>query len=282
MTPTLRLGRIAYLNTLPVYFGLDLPDGVEIHQGHPSDMNAGIREGNLDVAPVSSAFYLAHADEMVMLGDLAIGSPGAVESVLLVSTLPWQRLGELPTIGVPHSSATSIALLRYLLAQDGLLWRGGPRLIPYQDTGEGSVQAALLQHSAALVIGDTALKSSLTVPHGMHVTDLSLAWHRRTGLPFVFAVWAARRDWAEANATALRQLNTALVDARRRFFADPVVFGAGLEDAQQSSGLPAPLLKDYYTRALDYRFGAPQRDALRRFGEAMLRPATRDIASVPR
>jgi chorismate dehydratase len=48
---------------------------------------------------------------------------------------------------------------------------------------------------AALVIGDSALSR----PWGQvfpHVYDLGTQWWRMTGLPFVFAVWAVRKEFA--------------------------------------------------------------------------------------
>ena len=48
----------------------------------------------------------------------------------------------------------------------------------------------------AVLIGDAALRAAHDNKH-LHVTDLGQAWREWTGLPMVFAVWAARRDFAE-------------------------------------------------------------------------------------
>src|SRR2546430_10108349 len=67
-----------------------------------------------------------------------------------------------------------------------------------------------LFRSAVLVIGDAALvlKARQAYPHRY---DLGEEWRRWTGLPFVFAVWAARR---EADPAAVRLLHAALLAAR--------------------------------------------------------------------
>jgi chorismate dehydratase len=44
------------------------------------------------------------------------------------------------------------------------------------------------------------------------VTDLGEAWRAWTGLPFVFAVWAARRD---ADRAAVRDVHRALLASRK-------------------------------------------------------------------
>ena len=63
---------------------------------------------------------------------------------------------------------------------------------PRSATSRGSVDEV---HEARLVIGDAALvlsdeRSGVTYPYAY---DLGLEWKRWTGLPFVFAVWVARR-----------------------------------------------------------------------------------------
>jgi chorismate dehydratase len=49
---------------------------------------------------------------------------------------------------------------------------------------------------AALIIGDKALKEKWHV-HFDHVYDLGRMWLELTGLPFVFALWAVRKSFAD-------------------------------------------------------------------------------------
>ena len=51
-----------------------------------------------------------------------------------------------------------------------------------------------LPHEAVLVIGDAALLLSARQLYPVRV-DLGAEWSTWTGLPFVFAVWAARKDY---------------------------------------------------------------------------------------
>src|SRR2546422_4567943 len=69
---------------------------------------------------------------------------------------------------------------------------------------------AHLPHEAVLVIGDAALL--LAARHAYpHRYDLGDEWKRWTGLPFVFAMWAARRA---ADPRAVRAVHRTLLAAR--------------------------------------------------------------------
>jgi chorismate dehydratase len=61
-----------------------------------------------------------------------------------------------------------------------------------------------------LVIGDAALLLGAARAYP-HVTDLGQAWKDWTGLPFVFAVWAARRA---VDRRAVRDVHRALLASR--------------------------------------------------------------------
>ena len=65
--------------------------------------------------------------------------------------------------------------------------------IPANDSTYNSTKLRFVRKltSAKLLIGDAALKSAFEDPTPHH--DLGRLWLERTGLPMVFAVWAARR-----------------------------------------------------------------------------------------
>ncbi len=128
------------------------------------------------------------------------------------------------------------------------------------------LDAMLAQHDAALLIGDIALREGyLRREIGgrgrPYVFDLAREWQDWTGLPFVFAVWAARRDRAEAVCAAgVVQL---LHDSTARGLADlPRLARA----ASARLGLPAPVCADYL-RLLDYALSERDLQGLRRFLE---------------
>ncbi len=185
-----RLGRIRYVNLDPVYFDLDrdpAPFGMEMLSGPPAQLNQMLAEGELDISPVSSAAYAKHYGDWLLLPDLSISCAGAVMSVLLVSRRPFDGLSGARVV-LTEESATAAALLRLLFAQRGI--------VPEFETGKITSPQAM-DADAALVIGDAALRWDWG-EHFSHVVDLGQMWYAQTGLPFVFAVWAVRREYAEA------------------------------------------------------------------------------------
>jgi predicted solute-binding protein len=103
--------------------------------------------------------------------------------VLLASTRP---LDEARTVALDQASRSS-AVMAQILYED--LLHARPSFHP----GPSDLDEMLRHHDAALLIGDPALKADLS---SLHVLDLADGWHRLTGLPFVFAVWAVRPDIA--------------------------------------------------------------------------------------
>jgi len=235
----LRLGRVAYINTFPIEWALgthlDPALAVEV-TGVPTALNAMLRSGEIDVANVSSIEYACAPESYVLLPSLCVGSEGAVDSVNLVGETPPDRVR---TIAATPESATSVALARVLCPA-------------------AEIVAADAPADACLLIGDRALRSGLEdpTPHW----DLGALWRERTGLPMVFAVWAAR---VEADPDALDRVDAALTAslasarAERRRVA---------QDAAARHGFPPGFLARYFER-LRYHFGEREREGLRRFYE---------------
>jgi chorismate dehydratase len=233
----IRLGRVDFINTFPWVWGLPrhLPPGLATEVvGVPTELNALLHAGAVDVANVSSVEYARHADDYVLLPSLCVGSDGAVESVQLVTGVP---LPAVRSIAVTGQSASSVVLLRVLFPD-----------------------AAMLPEDAAadarLLIGDQALRSAFEDPTPHH--DLGALWHERTGLPMVFAVWAAR-----IGTERLDELDRVLAAA----VADAAVHSADVARAAAAHyGFPAGFLARYFEK-LRYRFGARERQGLAHFFE---------------
>ncbi len=110
-----------------------------------------------------------------------IACHGAVRSILLISKVPFSHIR---TLSADSSSRTSVMLSRIVLAR-----KYGA--FPEIRTHRPDLAEMLEDEDACLIIGDPAL---LLDPASMpfHVLDLGEEWLQMTGLPFVFAVWAAR------------------------------------------------------------------------------------------
>jgi chorismate dehydratase len=207
MTAKARLGRIAYLNVLPIYFALEHifgENGFQLVRGTPAELNALMRRGAVDLGSISAMEYGRACKDYLLLPDLSISSQGAVGSVLLFSRVPFSRLDG-RTVQVSAASASGAALVKVLMAK---LFEVQPR---YQHGQLG--EAALKDCAAVMVIGDEALalKAAGTMPFEL---DLGEAWQELTGLPFVFGVWAVRRDFVETQPEATRALHRLLLRSR--------------------------------------------------------------------
>ena len=106
----IRLGRISYVNMAPVFFRLEAE--IEEIAGVPTELNAKLLSGELDVAPISSIEYARNAGRLRLLPRLCVSSEGAVDSIQLVSRLPLEQVR---TVAVTPESATSAVLTRILL-----------------------------------------------------------------------------------------------------------------------------------------------------------------------
>ncbi|BCS90273.1 menaquinone biosynthetic enzyme MqnA/MqnD family protein [Pseudodesulfovibrio sediminis] len=189
----IRLGRIGYLNVLPIYHPLEsgiIENDFEVVSGPPSKLNILMDEGKLDISAASSIEYARHAEKYYLVPDIAIGSRGPVQSVLLLSRFPVEEL-EGKTILVSSQTHTSAALLSVLQSQHWNITT---------DYSIGSASFALQngdRPDAILAIGDEALNLRYH-PEYPHRIDLGEAWRELTGLPFIFGVWLVqRKSWEE-------------------------------------------------------------------------------------
>jgi chorismate dehydratase len=221
----IRLGRISYVNMAPVFFRLEAD--VQEVQGVPTELNARLLRGDLDLAPISSIEYARNADRLRILPRLCVSSEGAVDSIQLVSRVPLEQVRR---IAVTPESATSVVLTKVLIPE--------AEHVPLGDEAE-----------AKLLIGDAALKSAFEDPTPHY--DLGRLWLERTGLPMVFAVWAA----PEPAPPGLTDLEQALVDSVLVARAEPEQLAY---EASERYGYPPGFLARYFEK-LRYRFGPRER-----------------------
>jgi chorismate dehydratase len=229
----IRLGRIGYVNMAPVFFRLDAD--VEEVVGVPTELNRRLVAGELDVAPISSIEYARHADTLRLMPRLCVSSEGAVESIQLISRTP---LDKIRSVAVTPESATSVVLTKVLFPD--------AEQVPLGEDAE-----------AKLLIGDAALKSAFEDPTPHH--DLGRLWLERTGLPMVFAVWAA----PEPTHPELPELEDALVESVQAARAEPERLAF---ESSERYGYPAGFLARYFEK-LRYRFGPRERAGLYTFLE---------------
>ncbi|MDX1503222.1 MAG: menaquinone biosynthesis protein [Thermoanaerobaculia bacterium] len=241
----LRLGIVDYLNSKPLAWSFLDGRTVEGWQAlflPPAGVAAELAAGGLDVGLVPS-IELARIPGLEIVSDACVASEREVRSVLLVSRRPLARIG---SIALDENSRTSAALVRILCAE-----RWG--IEPGFHEARPAVEEMLEGSDAALVIGDPALHVD---PRRYLTFDLAREWYDLTGLPFVFAVWAARPG--TSTAELVRVLDESLGRGLRRLEALAAAAAAEL-------GLPLEAMRRYLTRNLHYRLGPEERRGLAEF-----------------
>jgi chorismate dehydratase len=223
----LKVGKIPYANLFPIFYMLQREcdcSGYEFIEGVPSTLNRLLRSGGIDISPSSSIEYLRCETRYTLLEGHSISSKGPIGSILLFSKKPIEELGG-KKVHVSSQSEASVALLDIILRKFYKIE------CPLRPT-DGSADSVIDKADAYLLIGDDALKAakivtsstpSLTLPPRgggqrwggtsgtpsrkfeiIHIYDLGDLWYRNTGLPFVFALWIARKDCFSEKAELLK------------------------------------------------------------------------------
>jgi chorismate dehydratase len=256
-----KVGHIEFLNCLPLYWGLVHSDALldlELTKDTPDRLGEALVAGHLDVGPISLVELLRHVDELVVLPGIAVGSDGPVLSVVLASSVP---IAEIETVALGSTSRTSVLLARMLLEE-----RYG--LAPAYSTIAPDLPSMLRHADAAVVIGDIALRATYEAERAgpaypLHVVDLGAAWREWSGLPMVFAVWAARREFASAHPGVVEKVHHAFQSSLALALREVEAVAA---HASRWEGLePAALVR--YFNALDFGLGPRQQEGLAAFAQ---------------
>jgi len=195
-----------YVNDLPIYAAFDA--GAIEYPGTltadvPVKLNSLMRDGELDMGPVSAFEYAVDSGRYVLLPDLCIGAREEIVSVLLISNLPPALLDGVK-IATSGESASGRNLLRILLER-----RYG---VHAQFTEVEDALAHARAGEPAMVIGDAAIDAAFEFP-SEQVYDLGSLWRDWTGEQSVTAVWVARREIFERRLDEVRACLHALTDA---------------------------------------------------------------------
>ncbi len=199
-----KISIVQYLNSVPLCWGIlegvakDAFDPVFTTPAECADQLAG---GSVDVGLIPSIEYQRIPGCRIIPGP-AIASQNRVQSVILLSMVPLFRIRR---IAFDRASRSSVALTQIILKK----FYG---TTPVFETADADPVRMLADNDAALIIGDAALqyqaanmlpnaeKQKAFIRDGaepVYVFDLMERWNNLTGLPFVFAFWAARRDFGD-------------------------------------------------------------------------------------
>lgn len=229
-----RVAMVGYLNTIPFVSGLrDM--GLDPILDIPSRCLDYFIRGDVDIALVPvGALQDVGDDAYDIVSDFCIGCDGEVRTVCLMSHEP---LADIHTIVLDSDSRTSVKLIKILCEQH---WGIRPQF-------SKAPLATQASGVAWLKIGDKVFQEEGKYAY---TYDLGAEWKAMTGMPFVFAVWIARKG-----------LSLELVEA----------FNQALEAGIQSIGTADYSaykdvdLSEYFTKHIKYTFGESQKKALESF-----------------
>jgi len=245
-----RVGSVSFLNAKPLIQGLDQSPSVDLELDVPSKLLAGLEDGRFDVALLPVIDYQRLPGlRLVTAG--GIGCDGPTLTVRLFSRTP---IGQTRILACDTDSHTSVALARVILAE-----RFGLR----PEFINMSLGQSVPGDAAQLLIGDKVICEGPVDLH--HQLDLGEAWKDLTGLPFVFAVWTARRGLA---LPILAGLSAQLEDAKRLGLANIEEL---LSLYAEPRGWPRDVARRYLCDYLKFDIGPRQLQAIRLFHELAAR-----------
>jgi predicted solute-binding protein len=242
------IGKIPYLNSIPFYAHLE-QQPFKVLPIAPRRMGMLSAQGSLDAGLFSAMDFLGQQEHLEPMG-WCLGTRDQVRSVMLFSRDGWAGL-EGRTIGITDDTATSVQLLKVLLAKKYRVTARLERLHAGVNDFTG--------FDAVLLIGDEALRhNTCGLPGFDLVYDLATEWYNWQKLPFVFAVWAMRKTLAEDLKSVLRRsVGDSLASCGGDYVGVAGKHGRriGLTDAETQE----------YLAGFNFTLGEREREALRVF-----------------
>jgi chorismate dehydratase len=179
-----RVSVVSYLNTVPLVWGMlhgEQRGIFDLSFAIPAECADRLESGLADIGIVPAVEL--NRQKLEIIRGAGIACHGPVRSIFLISKVPY---GEIRKLAADSTSRTSVALSRVILARK---FGGRPEVRSHAP----HLPSMLEDADAALIIGDAALVlDPAQLP--FHVLDLGAEWVQMTGLPMVFAVWAARAE----------------------------------------------------------------------------------------
>ena len=234
-----------YSNTLPLVWGMlqgEEREKFDLSFVTPSACAEALRSGEADIGLIPSIEY-QRMEGLSIIPGISIASRGAARSVLLLSHKPIEQV---QIIALDNSSRSSVLLLQILLKK---FYSRKVSFVSLSPDPEKMLEKA----DAALIVGDPALTFKGDCAE---IYDLGAEWKKFTGLPFVFAFWAGRR-------------NGNLAGYRKVFEASKEFGLSRLDDIidQEAAKIPIEpgVLRDYLGVNLDYSLDEENCRGLRLF-----------------
>lgn len=257
----IRVGMIDFTNGLIPDYQLELT-GCEKIYGLPAVLNQKLREGELDVSPVSSMEYFLNYSDYQILPSLCIRADSRAATVGVFSSHRPEDWGG-KQIYLTGASLTSIYLLKLLCRA---YYKVEPNFISQlsEDVSRESLDEVLRQFDGMLIIGDQAYHEQQKLQGDVMYYDLASAWRAWTKLPFVFALWIVRINVVRTRSFEINKIHNE--------FLNSIQLGLKNLDKicdQKSKQWARDQLKEYFQINLRYDLDAEGIAGLLRFRDEL-------------
>jgi chorismate dehydratase len=246
-----KVSAVSFYNTLPLVYGLKnspLINEIELSVDNPARCAEKLIEGSADIGlvPVATIPFIKNAN---VFSQYCIGATGKVRTVILASDVP---LHEIKKIILDSHSRSSNELAKIMAKE---FWKIN---VGFQNGYEGFENIEIKGNTAAVVIGDKAF--GIEKKHS-YIIDMAEEWKKFTGLPLVFACWAA---------------NKPLEEEFIRKFDDSMKFGLGhIHEASLTANLNGFLdyesIEYYLRNNISFIFDEKKKEAMKLFLEMLSR-----------
>ncbi len=251
-----RIGCVGYLNAKPLIEGLEGLADPAVRLDVPSSLLTGLETGEVDIALCPVIDYYRSGVPLAVVPVGCIASDGPTQTVRLFSRVPIESITR---VHADTDSHTSVALLRVLF---DALHGQAPELVPFDALHDVTKGKRTPEHEAMLLIGDKVVTNAPPAQTYAYQMDLGGAWKTLTGLPFVFAIWMARRG------VDLGDLPGVLEQQRLKNAPNT---DAIADRHAQSHGWAADNARNYLGRVLGYAVGPAHLQAITLFAEMAAR-----------
>lgn len=190
----LNIALVSYYNTQPFLYGLKSNNRLnksEFILLPPSGCLEVFKNNGADIAlvPVGA---LSTLEDYKIISDYCIGCDGDVLTVGLFANKPIEQV---KFVYLDQDSRTSVILVKVLLEE---YFKVNPSFLSNLPTQLDD----LGDDEGVLMIGDKVFRHGKSFKF---VYDLGRYWKEYTGLPFVFAVWIAKKEIPESIITEFNQ-----------------------------------------------------------------------------
>ena len=229
---------------MPFLYGLEqsglINSQITLSRDIPSACARKLLNNEVDIGLIPVA-VIPQLKEKYIVSDLCIGANGAVNSVMLYSEVPLEKIEK---IYLDYQSRTSVQLVQILAKE---FWKINPEFVSADKSFENNISGT----NAAVVIGDRTFELNHKFSY---VFDLPEEWKKMTGLPFVFACWVANKKITD---DFLQQFNAALKQGINNI--DQSILHYNLQEKYPTN------VSQYLKKYIQFNFGIEQKNALELF-----------------